>query len=97
MVSLHDEFRSWDLSERYDSVAAIDSRFVPLFPRNLFIRRTAWFMLCTRIRGFAGVDGKAVIRRRNEDGGGEKCEIKESAGRCMTMGGEDERDGGAGH
>lgn len=95
---VHDEFKSWDPFERYDSVATIDSRFVPLFPRNLFIKRTAWFTLCTRIGvwvlwGWAG----EAIRRRDEDGDGEKCEIKVSAGRCMTMGEERTNDGGAGH
>lgn len=37
--------------------------------------------------------------REDKDGGGERCEIKVSAGRCMTMRGENERAraGGAGY
>lgn len=63
MVSLH-EFKSWDPFERYDSVAAIDSRFAPLLPRNLFIKRTAWFTLCTRIGVLWGWAGSYTEEKR---------------------------------
>jgi hypothetical protein len=54
---------------------------------------------CTRIgisRGGAGGGGSWERTGEDEDGGGEKCEIKVSAGRCMTMGGRTCADEGGG-
>lgn len=76
----------WNPLELYESVATIDSRFVPFsWSKSVYkAYRVAYAVHADR--DFVGRKGP-----KNDEGRGERCEIKVNAGRCMTMGREGKR------